>query len=272
MIAETRAEASAAIDAMFTGTSGVSGQGIVIEEFLDGEEVSYFVLSDGDNCLPFGAAQDHKRVGEGDVGPNTGGMGAYSPVGVFTPELERQTLDRIIRPTILGMKARGRPYKGALYAGLMLTKEGPKLIEYNARFGDPECQVLMMRLKSDIVALMLGVVDGVLGSLNARFDDGAALTVVMATKGYPGATQKGSVIRGLEKASVIENVVVFHAGTAIENGSVIASGGRVLNLTARGKTVAEANARAYQAVKAVDWPEGFCRQDIGWRAIGREHR
>ena len=265
IIAETRAEASAAIDAMM----GASVRGIVIEEFLEGEEVSYFVLSDGEHILPFGAAQDHKRVGDGDVGANTGGMGAYSPVAVFTPEIEQLTLDRIIRPTILGMKARGRPYKGALFAGLMLTKDGPKLIEYNARFGDPECQVLMMRLKSDIVALMLGVADGVLHSMDVRFDASAALTVVMAARGYPDSPRKGSAIRGLEDAAG-SDVMVFHAGTAIRDGVVIANGGRVLNVTARGKTVTQAQGRAYQAIKLVDWPEGFCRKDIGWRAIERE--
>ncbi len=264
VIAETRAEASAAIDAMFA-----SGQGIVIEEFLEGEEISYFVLSDGEHILPFGAAQDHKRVGDGDVGANTGGMGAYSPVAVFTPELEQLALERIIRPTILGMNARGRPYKGVLFAGLMLTKDGPKLIEYNARFGDPECQVLMMRLKSDIVALMLGVADGVLHSMDVRFDASAALTVVIAAKGYPDSPEKGSVIRGLEAAGA-GDVVVFHAGTAIRDGEIIANGGRVLNVTARGKTVTQAQGRAYQAIGLVDWPEGFCRRDIGWRAIKRE--
>ncbi|MDZ4740949.1 MAG: phosphoribosylamine--glycine ligase [Alphaproteobacteria bacterium] len=265
IIAETRAEASAAIDAMFAS----SAQGIVIEEFLEGEEISYFVLSDGKHILPFGAAQDHKRVGDGDVGANTGGMGAYSPVAVFTPELEQLTLERIIRPTILGMKARGRPYKGVLFAGLMLTKDGPKLIEYNARFGDPECQVLMMRLKSDIVALMLGVADGVLHSMDVRFDTSAALTVVMAATGYPDSPKKGSVIRGLDDAAD-NDVVVFHAGTAIRDGEIVANGGRVLNVTARGKNVTQAQGRAYQAIKSVDWAEGFCRKDIGWRAIKRE--
>ncbi len=264
IVAETRAEASVAIDAMFD-----SGQGIVIEEFLEGEEISYFVLSDGEHILPFGAAQDHKRVGDGDVGANTGGMGAYSPVAVFTPELEQLALERIIRPTILGMNARGRPYKGVLFAGLMLTKDGPKLIEYNARFGDPECQVLMMRLKSDVVALMLGVADGVLHSMDVRFDASAALTVVLAAKGYPDSPEKGSVIRGLEAAGA-GDVVVFHAGTAIRDGEIIANGGRVLNVTARGKTVTQAQGRAYQAIGLVDWPEGFCRRDIGWRAIKRE--
>jgi len=269
IIASTRAEVSAAIDAMFAGTFGASGREIVIEEFLEGEEVSYFVLSDGETVLPFGAAQDHKRVGDGDVGPNTGGMGAYSPTAAFTREIEERTLATIIRPTVRAMKARGRPYKGVLYAGLMLTNDGPKLIEYNARFGDPECQVLMMRLKSDIVTLMMGAADGALKNMDVRWHDDAALTVVMAANGYPEAPLKGTAIRGLERAAAIGGVEVFHAGTARRDGMVIASGGRVLNITARGKTVAEAQARAYRAVDVIDWPEGFCRRDIGWRAVGR---
>lgn len=269
IIAGTRAEASAAIDAMFAGDFGASGQGIVIEEFMEGEEVSYFVLSDGEHILPFGAAQDHKRVGDGDVGLNTGGMGAYSPAAVFTPALEQATLERIIRPTIAGMKARGRPYKGVLFAGLILTREGPKLIEYNARFGDPECQVLMMRLKSDIVRLMLSVADGTLASQEVRFSDDTALTVVMAASGYPEAPKKGSVISGVDAAGDTDGVQIFHAGTARKDGKLIANGGRVLNVTARGATVAEAQRRAYQAVGKIDWPDGFCRSDIGWRAISR---
>jgi phosphoribosylamine--glycine ligase len=270
IIAATRAEASAAIDSMFAGAFGASGQSIVIEEFLEGEEVSYFVLSDGENVLPFGAAQDHKRVGDGDVGPNTGGMGAYSPAPVFTPEIERQTLEQVVRPTIKAMKARGRPFKGVLYVGLMLTKEGPKLIEYNARFGDPECQVLMMRLKSDVVTLLLGVADGALKTMDARWHDDAVLTVVMAAQGYPEAPRKGTVIRGLDLAAAVEGVEIFHAGTALNDGQIVANGGRVLNVTARGRDVAEAQARAYRAVDLIDWPEGFCRRDIGWRALARE--
>ena len=266
IIAATRAEASAAIDSMFAGAFGASGQSIVIEEFLEGEEASYFVLCDGENVLPFGAAQDHKRVGDGDVGPNTGGMGAYSPAPVFTAEIERQTLERIIMPTVRAMKRLGRPFKGVFFAGLMLTKEGPKLIEYNARFGDPETQVLMMRLKSDIVPLLIGVADGALKTMDARFHDEAALTVVMAAQGYPGTPLKGSVIRGLDRAAAVEGVEIFHAGTARKDGAVVATGGRVLNVTARGRDVAEAQARAYRAVDLIDWPEGFCRRDIGWRA------
>ena len=270
IIASTRAEASAAIDSMFSGAFGASGQDVVIEEFLEGEEVSYFALVDGETVLPLASAQDHKRVGDGDVGPNTGGMGAYSPAAVLTPALERRVLDEIIHPTVKAMKARGRPYKGVLFAGLMLTCEGPKLIEYNARFGDPETQVLMMRLKSDIVTLLLGVADGALKNMDVRWHDDAALTIVMAAKGYPGAPLKGTVIRGLEHAALVEGVEIFHAGTAIKDGALVANGGRVLNVTARGRTVAEAQARAYRAVDLIDWPEGFCRRDIGWRAVAKK--
>jgi phosphoribosylamine---glycine ligase len=269
IIASTRAETSAAIDSMFSGAFGASGQSVVIEEFMEGEEASFFALCDGETVLPFGAAQDHKRVGDGDVGPNTGGMGAYSPAPVFTAAIEKQTLERIILPTVRAMKALGRPFKGVLFAGLMLTKEGPKLIEYNARFGDPECQVLMMRLKSDIVPLLLAVADGALKSVDARWRDEAALTVVMAAKGYPEAPLKGTVIQGLEKAAAVEGVEIFHAGTAVKDGAVVASGGRVLNVTALGRDVAEAQARAYRAVDLIDWPEGFARRDIGWRAVKR---
>jgi phosphoribosylamine--glycine ligase len=270
IIAATRAEASAAIDSMFAGAFGASGQSVVVEEFLEGEEVSYFVLCDGTNVLPFGAAQDHKRVGDGDVGLNTGGMGAYSPAAVFTPAIERRAMDEIILPTVKAMKARGRPFKGVFFAGLMLTKEGPKLIEYNARFGDPECQVQMMRLKSDIVTLLLAVADGNLKNVDARWHDDAALTVVMAARGYPESPIKGTVVRGLDRASKVEGVQIFHAGTALKDGQVIATGGRVLNVTAMGRDVAEAQARAYRAVDMIDWPEGFCRRDIGWRAISRK--
>jgi len=270
IIAGTRAEASAAIDSMFAGAFGASGQSIVIEEFLEGEEVSYFVLCDGTNVLPFGAAQDHKRVGDGDTGLNTGGMGAYSPAAVFTSGIERRAMDEIIGPTVRAMKARGRPFKGVFFAGLMLTSDGPKLIEYNARFGDPETQVLMMRLKSDIVPLLLAVADGGLKTMDARWHDDAALTVVMAAKGYPETPIKGTVIRGLDRAAALEGVEIFHAGTAVKDGQLVATGGRVLNVTARGRTVAEAQARAYRAVDLIDWPEGFCRRDIGWRAVARE--
>lgn len=270
IIASTRAEVSAAIDSMFSGAFGASGQDVVIEEFMEGEEVSYFALTDGETVLPLVSAQDHKRVGDGDVGPNTGGMGAYSPASVLTPALERRVLDEIIHPTVRAMKRQGRPFKGVLFAGLMLTASGPKLIEYNARFGDPETQVLMMRLKSDIVTLLLGVADGTLKNMDVRWHDDAALTVVMAARGYPGTPLKGSVIGGLEAAAKVEDVEIFHAGTAVKDGKLIANGGRVLNVTARGRSVAEAQARAYRAVDLIDWPEGFARRDIGFRAVARE--
>jgi phosphoribosylamine--glycine ligase len=268
IIASTRAEASAAIDSMFDGAFGASGQSIVIEEFLEGEEVSYFVLSDGETVLPLASAQDHKRVGDGDTGPNTGGMGAYSPIASFTPEIEKQTLERIIHPTVKAMKARGRPYKGVLFAGLMLTKDGPKLIEYNARFGDPETQVLMMRMKSDILPVLIAVADGALSTVDVRLHADAALTVVMAAAGYPGTPKKGGAIKGLDRAGAVEGVQIFHAGTAIKDGVLVANGGRVLNVTARGKSVAEAQARAYRAVDLVEWADGFARRDIGFRAVG----
>jgi phosphoribosylamine---glycine ligase len=271
VIASTRAEASAAIDGMFAGSFGAGGREVVIEEFLEGEEVSYFVLSDGETVLPLTSAQDHKRVGDGDMGPNTGGMGAYSPARVLTAYLENQVLDEIIRPTVRGMAKRGRPYKGVLFAGLMLTKDGPKLIEYNARFGDPECQVLVTRLKSDIVPLLLAVADGALKTVDVRWHEHAALTVVMAARGYPENPEKGSEIRQLELAAQLDGVQMFHAGTTRRtDGALIASGGRVLNVTAIGRTVADAQARAYRAVDEIDWPGGFCRHDIGWRAVARE--
>lgn len=270
IIATTRAEAAAAIDSMFAGAFGASGRSIVIEEFLEGEEASFFVLTDGVHILPFGAAQDHKRVGDGDVGPNTGGMGAYSPAPVFSAEVERAVITQIIEPTVRGMRARGRPFKGVLFAGLMITAEGPKLIEYNARFGDPECQVLLMRLKSDLLPILLACADGALDTVDARFHEEAALTVVLAAEGYPEAPKKGSVIRGLEQASMLPGVQIFHAGTKLQDGQLVANGGRVLNVTARARTVGEAQRLAYQAVGLIDWPGGFCRRDIGWRAIARK--
>ncbi len=269
IICETTEQADAAIDDMLEGGAfGSAGAEVVIEEFLDGVEASFFVLCDGENALPLASAQDHKRVGDGDTGPNTGGMGAYSPAPVVTGEVEATVMRTIVRPTIDGMKAEGIPYKGVLYAGLMLTKDGPKLLEYNVRFGDPECQVLMMRLKSDIVAALVAACDGELKDFDLRWYDEPALTVVMASRGYPGAYEKGTVIRGLREAGEIEGVHVFHAGTAAnEKGEITATGGRVLNVTAMAPTVAEAQKRAYQAVDRIDWPEGFCRRDIGWRAI-----
>ena len=267
-VAMTMAEARAAVADIFSGKFG--GAECVIEEFLEGEEASFFVLTDGRNALPLTTAQDHKRVGDGDTGPNTGGMGAYSPAPCMTPALCDEALERIVKPTIRALADMGHPYVGVLYAGLILTRDGPKLIEYNARFGDPECQVLMMRLKDDLVALLLACCDGTLDRMSVRWFDEAALTVVLCAKGYPGEVVKGSAIRGLEGAASLEGVEIFHAGTALKNGELVANGGRVLNVTAIGKTVREAQARAYAAVDRIDWPEGFCRRDIGWRAIARE--
>ena len=269
-IATTRAEADAAIDACFAGAFGSAGHEVVVEEYLDGEEASFFALVDGTHALPLATAQDHKRVGDGDTGPNTGGMGAYSPAPVMTPALVRRAMDEIILPTVRGMAARGTPFRGVLYAGLMITADGPKLIEYNTRFGDPETQVLVMRLKSDLLAALLAASDGVLGTFDLRWSDDVALTVVMASKGYPGAYEKGTEIRGLDAAGAVEGVEIFHAGTELRDGRLLATGGRVLNVTARGRTVAEAQARAYAAIDLIDWPGGFCRRDIGWRALAAE--
>ena len=270
VIAESRETADAAIDSMFGGEFGEAGKEVVIEEFLEGEEASFFVLTDGRHVLPLAGAQDHKRVFDGDKGPNTGGMGAYSPAPVLNPELERDVLKRIVRPTIDAMRARGTPYQGVLYAGLMIGKDGPKLIEYNCRFGDPECQVLMLRLKSDLLSGLIAARDGVLDTFDLRWHSEAALTVVMAANGYPGAYEKGSEIRGLDAAAKVEGVEIFHAGTVARDGKILANGGRVLNVSALGKTVREAHDRAYQAIARIDWPGGFCRHDIGWRAIARE--
>ncbi len=270
IIAETRVEADAAIDSMFEGAFGAAGHEVVVEEFLEGEEASLFVLTDGEHVVPLGGAQDHKRAFDGDQGPNTGGMGAYSPAPVLTQAVTNLALARIVRPTIAAMAARGTPYMGVLYAGLMVTREGPKLIEYNCRFGDPECQVLMMRLNSDLVAALIAAREGKLGGLNLEWKREAALTVVMAAKGYPGDYAKGSVINGLDAAAALPGVEIFHAATERTDGQWTATGGRVLSVTALGANVAEAQARAYAAVDKIDWPEGFCRRDIGWRAIARE--
>ncbi len=270
VIAATRDQAEAAIDACFAGAFGDAGSEVVIEEFLDGEEASFFALCDGAHALALATAQDHKRVGNGDTGPNTGGMGAYSPAPVMTPEMVERTMREIIAPTVAGMTARGTPFKGVLFAGLMITKDGPQLIEYNVRFGDPETQVLMMRLKSDLLAAMLATADGVLDQFTMQWRDDVALTVVMAANGYPGLPDKGTEIRGLDAAAATEGVEIFHASTKRDGSRLVADGGRVLNVTARGKTVAEAQARAYAAIAKVDWPGGFCRTDIGWRAIARE--
>ena len=264
-VAMTMAEAEAAVHDIFAGRFG--GAECVIEEFLEGEEASFFVLTDGENLLPLATAQDHKRVGDGDTGPNTGGMGAYSPAPCMSDALCTEALEKIVRPTVKALAAMGHPYKGVLYAGLILTKQGPKLIEYNARFGDPETQVLMMRLQSDILELLWASAHSLKG-VTAAWDKGFALTVVMAAKGYPGDFKKGSHINGLNQA--FENgVEVFHAGTALDGEQIVANGGRVLNVTALGASVKDAQAKAYRAVAAIDWPEGFCRHDIGWRAMGQ---
>ena len=264
-------EAEAAIGEIFAGRFGSAGAEAVVEEFLEGEEASFFALTDGSTIVPFGSAQDHKRVGEGDTGPNTGGMGAYSPAPVLTPELEGEVMTRIIAPTVKAMADAGTPYSGVLYAGLMLTADGPKLIEYNARFGDPECQVLTMRLTSDLGELLLACAEDRLGTVEPpRFGDETALTVVMAAAGYPGEPAKGGAIDGLAEAEA-GGAKVFHAGTSrAADGSLIASGGRVLNVTALGLNVTEAQARAYAAVDRVRFPTGFCRRDIGWREVARE--
>ena len=270
LIPETHDEMERAIDFMFEGGFAVAGAEIVVEEFMEGEEASFFALTDGEHVLPLVGAQDHKRVFDGDKGPNTGGMGAYSPAPVLTDEIIEQTMTRIIRPTVAAMAARGTPYMGVLFAGLMITREGPKLIEYNCRFGDPECQVLMLRLKSDLATALIAARDKQLHHLDLRWRDEAVLTVVMAANGYPGSYDKGSEIRGLDDAAKIDGVQIFHAGTERQGGKLIATGGRVLNVSAVGRTVAEAQARAYAAVDKIDWPGGFCRRDIGWRAVARE--
>jgi phosphoribosylamine---glycine ligase len=271
VVAETVEDAEGAVAMMFSGAFGRSGEEVVIEEYLAGEEMSFFALSDGTTAIPLGTAQDHKRAHDGDTGPNTGGMGAYSPAHMITPALERHIMETFIWPTVRGMKARGTPYVGVLYLGLMFTADGPKLIEYNARFGDPECQVQMVRMKTDLVAAMLAACDGVLSSFDVRWWDDAALTVVMASKGYPGPVNNGTEIRGIEKALALgDHVTIFHAATRRDGARLLANGGRVLNVTATGKDVAEAQRRAYEAVDAIDWPEGFCRRDIGWRALARK--
>jgi phosphoribosylamine--glycine ligase len=270
IIAETQGAAAAAIDACFGGAFGAAGAELVMEEFLEGEEASFFALVDGNDVLPLAAAQDHKRAFDGDRGPNTGGMGAYSPAPVMTPAMTECVLREIVRPTVTGMASRGTPYKGVLFAGLMITSDGPKLIEFNVRFGDPECQVLMLRLKSDLLPALLATCDGVLRNFDLRWHDDAALTVVMAARGYPGAPETGTEVKGLEAAARVPGVEIFHAGTRRDGDRILASGGRVLNVTARGKTVGEAQRRAYEAVRLIDWPGGFCRTDIGWRAIARE--
>jgi phosphoribosylamine--glycine ligase len=267
IVALTEAEALAAIDDMFGGEFGAAGAEVVIEDFMTGEEASFFVLTDGTAALPIGTAQDHKRVGDGDTGPNTGGMGAYSPAPVLTEALQKQAMDEIILPTIAEMARRGTPYQGVLYAGLMIENGRARLVEYNARFGDPETQVLMLRLGAQALDLMLACVEGRLDKAQVNWADDHALTVVMAANGYPGPYAKGSQIRGLEELPEDSSHMVFHAGTAERDGSIIAAGGRVLNVTARGATLADAQKAAYAMVDAIDWPGGFCRRDIGWRAL-----
>ncbi len=270
IVAQSEAEAQAAVDMMFGGGLGEAGGEVVIEEFLDGEEASFFALCDGETAIPLATAQDHKRAFDGDMGPNTGGMGAYSPAPNIDAAMSTRIVNDIIAPTMRAMKAMGTPYKGVLYAGLMITRGGPKLIEYNARFGDPETQVLMPRLKSDLVPALLASRDGMLKSFDLRWHETPALTVVMAANGYPGNYARGTVIEGLDDAAAVEGVQVFHAGTKAEGGHIVANGGRVLNISAIGKTVREAQARAYAAIARIRWPEGFYRRDIGWRAVERE--
>lgn len=270
VVATTLEDAEAAVDMMFGGAFGASGLEVVIEEFMTGEEASFFALCDGDNALALATAQDHKRVFDGDKGPNTGGMGAYSPAPVMTDEMNTRVMNEIVKPTLAAMKKRGMPYKGVLFAGLMITKDGPKLIEYNCRFGDPECQVLMMRMMSDLVPALLAAADGQLAHFDLRWYDDPALCVVMASNGYPGDYRKGTPIEGLETAAQGEGVEIFHAGTKSDNGALVSNGGRVLNVCAIGQTVTQAQARAYQAVDRIKWPDGFCRRDIGWQAVARE--
>jgi phosphoribosylamine--glycine ligase len=270
VVAMTLPDAEAAIAMMFDGAFGSAGTEVVIEEYLEGREISFFALCDGESAIPLASAQDHKRVFDNDQGPNTGGMGAYSPTPFVTPAIHDQIMARIILPTVAGMKARGTPFRGVLYAGVMLTKSGPKLFEYNVRFGDPECQVLMLRMMSDIVPAMLAVCDGELKHFDLRWYPEPALTVVMAAKGYPGDYTKGTRIDGLDEAAKIEGVEIFQAGTVTKDGVVFANGGRVLNVCASGKTVVEARQRAYAAIDRINWPEGFCRSDIGWQAVEQE--
>ena len=271
IIAETVAEAEAAIDMMFSGGLGEAGAEVVIEEFLRGEEASFFALCDGETAIPLASAQDHKRAFDNDKGPNTGGMGAYSPAPVMTAEMSRRTMDEIVLPTVRAMKQMGAPFRGILFAGLMITAQGPKLIEYNVRFGDPECQVLMLRMRSDLVPALVAARDGQLKSFDLRWRDSAALVVVMATNGYPGNYGKGSVIGGLDDAAALPGVEIFHAGTKQAGGQITANGGRVLGVSATGASVGEAQQRAYAAVDRIDWPGGFCRRDIGYLAVEREN-
>jgi len=267
IVAETVEQALDAVRDMLEGNRfGAAGASVVIEEFMAGEEASLFALSDGEHVLPLAGAQDHKRAFDGDKGPNTGGMGAYSPVPILDQSMFDRAMREIVLPTVKALRDEGTPFKGVLYAGLMIGKTGPRLVEYNCRFGDPECQVLMMRLKSDIVPALVACADGGLKHFDLRWSNDAALTVILATRGYPDGYPKGSEIRGLDAASKVEGVEIFHAGTRAEGGRILANGGRVLNITALAPTVQEARERAYRAVDLIDWPEGFCRRDIAWRA------
>jgi len=270
VIAETRAEAEAEIDAMLGGKFGAASATLVIEEFMHGEEASFFALCDGETAVALAGAQDHKRVGDGDTGPNTGGMGAYSPAPILDAAMQAQVMDKIVHPTVRGMAAEGRPYRGVLFVGLMIENGKARVVEYNVRFGDPECQVIMARLKDDPVPQLLACATGGLAGCKRmeRFSD-PAVSVVMAAAGYPGEPKKGGVIRGLEAANKTPGVTVFHAGTAQRGEDIVANGGRVLNVTATGPTLQEAVKRAYQAVDLIDWPDGFCRRDIAWRALAR---
>lgn len=272
VIAETEREAEAAVDEMFAGRFGEAGKSLVLEEKLEGEEASFLAIVDGKTLLPLATSQDHKQAFDGDTGPNTGGMGAYSPAPVLDKEMSGRVMKEIMEPAVRAMAKEGHPYRGVLYAGLMITEDGPKLIEFNCRFGDPECQVVLARLASDLVPALTGSIEGTLETVELSWREQAALTVVIATKGYPGKYEKGSEIRNLKAAGRDENVEIFHAGTKRENGRIVAVGGRVLNVTALGRTVTEARERAYAAVNKIDWGQGFWRSDIGWRAVEREKK
>ncbi|MDP6688068.1 MAG: phosphoribosylamine--glycine ligase [Alphaproteobacteria bacterium] len=272
IVCETTEEALAAAADILGGQFGAAGNEIVVEQFMVGEEASFFALCDGRNALPLATAQDHKAVFDGDKGPNTGGMGAYSPAPVMTDEMCQKTMERIILPTMRAMEQDGRPFKGVLYAGLMITERGPQLIEYNVRFGDPECQVLLARWQSDPLAALIAAAKGQLAGYEVDWSERAAITVVMAAQGYPGDYAKGTEIRNLAGAEAIAGVSVLHAGTKLDGGRMLANGGRVLGVTAQGRDIRTARERAYQGVAAIDWPEGFCRGDIGWRAVEREEQ
>ena len=271
LLCHTVNEAFAAVDhIMIEEAFGPAGEEIVIEEFMQGEEASFFAICDGERALPLGAAQDHKAAYDGDHGPNTGGMGAYSPAPIVDQKMQQRIMDEIVTPVVEGMAKEGRPYTGVLFAGLMIGDQGPRVIEFNCRFGDPECQPLMARLQSDALEMLNAAAHGKLDDIKLKWDDRTALTVVMAAKGYPGKYEEGSIIQGVEKAAAMDDVLVFHAGTKRgPNDVLLANGGRVLGVTALGKTVKQAQARAYAAVDAIDWPDGFCRRDIGWRALGK---